>query len=236
MPFSNSFQLSESENASECDVVDASDKGVKRLICVRGLLGEQCKSVEILIGIGSSCNVMSKAMCKRLDLILLPCSHVLCGFNGVKSVALGLVTIDCKIEKWHHALNFVVVEHPPKTILGYTRLKQLEMTINCQNDSMQDLEGSQLLCHAVRSWENKPTKPISREDTHPKVHVELMRDVPRQRVLKKLNRLLLPLGKSYIVGPFEIKMANPPFKVLGMGVEALVVVSQVPKLLVTASY
>lgn len=71
---------------------------------------------------------------------------------------------------------------------------------------------------------------------NPEVHIELVRDVPGQRIVRKANRLLFLLRKSQVVGPFEIKMVIPPFKVQRTNIQALVVVNQVPKFLVTASY
>lgn len=111
--------------SSDVNEVDVNKIDVKCLIYVKGLIGERNKSVEILIDTGSSCNVMSKAMCKRLIAILQTCSQVLCGFNGMRSVNLGIVNVSCKIGKWKCPLEFIVVDHPFKTILGYAGLKQL---------------------------------------------------------------------------------------------------------------
>lgn len=39
-----------------------------------------------------------------------------------------------------------------------------------------------------------------------------------------------------VVGPYETKMALPPFKIKGIGIQALVVISQNFNMLVTTSY
>lgn len=108
---------------SEVNGVDVNNSDVKRLIDVKCLISERNSSVEILIETGSTYNVKSKAMCKRLGAILQSCSQVLCGFNGMKSVALGTVNVSCRIGKWQCLLDFMAVDHPSTTILGYNELK-----------------------------------------------------------------------------------------------------------------
>lgn len=66
------------------------------------------------------------------------------------------------------------------------------------------------------------------------MHVELVRDVLRNKRVKKVDRLLIPLEKS--IEPYETKMAIPMFKITGTGIKALVIMRQIPKMLATASY
>lgn len=81
MPISNPFQVVDDESISRLarvNRVDVNDTDVKRVVYVRGLFGERNKSKVILIDTRSSCNVIRKAMCKRLGLMLQPFNHVLC--------------------------------------------------------------------------------------------------------------------------------------------------------------
>lgn len=57
---------------SEVDGVDMNNFNVKKLIYVKSFFGESQKSVDVLIDNGSSCNVMNKALCKRLDIVFNP--------------------------------------------------------------------------------------------------------------------------------------------------------------------
>lgn len=122
--------------------MNVNDTHIRCLIYVKSFLEEKGKGIEILIDTGSLCNVKSKLVCKRLGLILQTSNHVLFGFNGLKSVDMGSVLVACKIGKWQCPLEFTVVEHPSKTILGYAKLKQLKLTINWGNDNLQDGKGS----------------------------------------------------------------------------------------------
>lgn len=65
MPITQPFQLVDSESINgmlKVNGVDVNDSDVKRFIYVRDLLDERSKSMEILIDIRPSCNVISKAM------------------------------------------------------------------------------------------------------------------------------------------------------------------------------
>lgn len=66
--------------------------------------------------------------------------------------------------------------------------------------------------------------------------MELVRDVPTTKMIRKTNRQHVPRGKSLIVGPYETRMTIPSFKIKRTGIKGLVVITQVPKLLVKASY
>lgn len=123
---------------------------VKKLIYVRVLLGKEKKKIEALVDTRSSYNVLSKSLCKRMGLTLSPCQHQLVGFNGLKSPVIGTMTLSCCVGNWNHELSFMVVDHNAKTILGYTGLKKLKLTVNSENDSLQDERGLQLLCHAMQ--------------------------------------------------------------------------------------
>lgn len=57
-----------------------------------------------------------------------------------------------------------------------------------------------------------------------------------KKIVKRADRLMVSLGKSLVVEPYETKMAIPPFKIKGTDIQAMVVISQIPKLLVTTSY
>lgn len=134
-------------------------------------------------------------MFKRVGLILQLCNHILYGFNAMSSFALGSVNVNCKIGKWKCPLDFVVVEHPSKISLGYTDLKQLELSINCQNDNLQDTEGSQLLCHAIRNVQHNSRTHIKRFTSTPQINIEPLRDVLGQRVIRKPKQTLAPSRK-----------------------------------------
>lgn len=95
----------QANKSSDVKGVGVNNSNVKRLMYVKGLIGERNKSVGILINTVSSCNVISKAMSKRLGAFLQPCSQVLCRFNGMRSVTLGVVNVSCKIDKWQFPLN-----------------------------------------------------------------------------------------------------------------------------------
>lgn len=72
-----------------------------------------------------------------------------------------------------------MVVHDAKTILGYTGLKQLTLTVSCKNHSLQDDNGLEFLCHAVQEASSSKGEPFS-----PKVHIELLRDVPGKNTKK----------------------------------------------------
>lgn len=108
----------------------ATNNYVKKLIYVRASLGQEKKKLDVLIDTRSTCNVISKSMRKKMGLTLTPCSHHLVGFNGLESFVLGTVTLPCSVGNWSHDLNFMVVDHNAKAILGYTRLKKLKLSVN----------------------------------------------------------------------------------------------------------
>lgn len=115
--------------------VVSTNNHVRKLICLHAL-GKEKKKVDALVDIRSACNVLSKSMCKRMGLTLSPCSHHLVGLNGLRSFVLGTVTMPCSVGGWNHDLTFMVVDHNCKIILGYTRLKKLKLSVNCENDSL----------------------------------------------------------------------------------------------------
>lgn len=75
-----------------------------------------------------------------------------------------------------------------------------------------------------------------RERDVPVVHVKLMKDVPGQKMVKRGSTLKIPLGKSLIMGPYKTRGMILLFRVIGSGVQIVVVMCEIPKNLVGATY
>lgn len=96
---------------------------------------------------------------------------------------------------------FKVIDAVTNTIVGYGGLKELELFVNCVDDSLCDSEGVRMFCCAL---DEESTDKKNKSDA-PKIHAQLTRDHPGQKIRKASDRLLLPFGKSMVLGPFQTK-------------------------------
>lgn len=54
----------------------------KRLFLVKSWLGLSKVGVDLLVGTGLACNLISTALCKKLGVVIVPQAHTLVGFSG----------------------------------------------------------------------------------------------------------------------------------------------------------
>lgn len=56
------------------------------------------------------------------------------------------------------------------------------------------------------------------------------------KVVRKGDRLLIPMGRSVELGPFETKRVILPFRIIGTYLQNILAVSEIPKLMVSIAY
>lgn len=77
-----------------------------------------------------------------------------------------------------------------------------------------------MACRKMGSVIKEVRENLQDVESKPQVHMKLMKDLPEHRIRRKEDRLLLPLCKSIILGPFQIKKAVLPYNFPGSGIHA----------------
>lgn len=75
------------------------------LVAYQKLDGGNQIEVDLLVGIGSACNLMSTALCKKLGLTLAPCSKKLVSFSSTASRTMGVTNLETKLGEWKQMLQ-----------------------------------------------------------------------------------------------------------------------------------
>lgn len=161
---------------------------------------------------------------------MTPCLQALVR-SGVVNQTVGIAEVEAQFGEWTRELSFHVINGKVQLILGYPRLKDLGMTVDCTEDCLHNKSGKKILCHAVRV--KGTDKSMASGSSY--VKVTQTRDAKGSKVTRKGNRLLIPVGVPVVLGPKEHGMVIFAFRVQETGIQAVVNVCQMPSILVRVS-
>lgn len=130
--------------------------------------------------------------------------------------------MNTKQRYWSELLEFHVIKGRVQPILKYTRLKEMGMGVDCEEDCLTSKDGRKLLCHVMK------VRGEEKHETSEGLYVKVThsKDAKGSRVTKKNDRLLIPGGVSVVLGPKENRMIIPASKIQGSGIQSIFNVCQ----------
>lgn len=67
------------------------------------------------------------------------------GFGEEKKIVVGQPFVQTKVGEWSHNLCFHVVSEKVQPILGYPRLKALQLIVDCEEDKLTNIDRRMIL-------------------------------------------------------------------------------------------
>lgn len=104
---------------------------VRKLLHVSRLLGESRTRINFLVDTGAGCNLISKAVCKKLDLEVQCCSQELVGYDGAMGEVVGMLDSNPNLGTQIKVIKCFVYGGKVNPILGLPGLKMFELNVNC---------------------------------------------------------------------------------------------------------
>lgn len=153
--------------------------------------------VDLLMDTRSTYNLMSTALCKKLNLVVMPNTKTLVSFSGIASQIVGVTHAETKLREYSKKLQFHVTAGRVQPIQGYSEMKELNMGVNCAEDCLVSGDGRKMLFHRVRVKEEE--RNVAYE--HKYVQITQIKNAKGSKVLKKSFKLLIPAEAPIVLGP-----------------------------------
>lgn len=108
----------------------------KGFLHAKSWMGASKIGVDLLVDTGPTCNLMFIALCKRLGFAVTLNTQTLVSFFGVSSKTVGVIEVVTTLGGWSKVLQCHLIARKMQLILGFPRLKELDMGGDCGADCL----------------------------------------------------------------------------------------------------